>query len=73
MDKIKQWYKDNIKKWYDEKMNKLSIFERFMIKSSQYILIVILIFKWFTHVRLTVMNSMKPEFKYKDYVVHEPM
>lgn len=75
MKKFSIFYNEQINKlnkFYKDQMKKLSMFEKFLIYIAITILIIILIFMWFIHIRLTVMNAMKPEFKYRDYVVHEP-
>lgn len=63
---------ESIKNYYKEQMKKYSMFEKFLIFTAVVILSIILVFKWFIHIRLTVMDGMKPEFRYRDYVVHEP-
>lgn len=62
---------DSIKKFYKEKTKNLSLFEKFLVNTTLIILLIIILFKWFVHIRLTVMYNMKPEFRYRDYVVHE--
>ena len=63
---------DTIKNYYKEQMKKYSMFEKLLIFITIVILSIILVFKWFIHIRITVMNAMKPEFRYRDYVVHGP-
>lgn len=60
-----------IKKQYNEQIKKFSIFERFIINTGLLVLLLLIVFKWFVHIRLTVMDNMKLEFRYKDYVVKD--
>jgi len=64
---------NKIKKYYKEQLNKFSLFERFLINTGLIVLFLLILFKWFVNIRLTVMEHMKPDFRYRDYVMDNPM